>query len=178
MITPEFDSLKFLTNRILTLSKSIQSQSAASSAFRDRKKPNLYSRQTRLVNYSGERIYWRKSEFHASQMPPRMTSGWSTKLHAFNFEATRIPYAPQPVNLFLRTESGEISRVVLSAESWPAGFTSEPSGLTLNIGIAATKRNSCVILKRKGAGRDASMCGSTLQNSRPVRFMDAWDIRA
>jgi len=42
-------------------------------------------------------------------MPPRMTSGWSTKaLHAFNFEATRIPYASQPVNLFLRTESGEI----------------------------------------------------------------------
>lgn len=29
-------------------------------------------------------------------------------LHRFNFEATRIPYAPQPVNVFLRTDSGEI----------------------------------------------------------------------
>ena len=29
-------------------------------------------------------------------------------LDRFNFEATRIPYAPQPVNLFLRTEGGEL----------------------------------------------------------------------
>ena len=29
-------------------------------------------------------------------------------LHRFNFEVTRIPYAPQPVTLFLREESGEI----------------------------------------------------------------------
>jgi len=29
-------------------------------------------------------------------------------LHGFNFDATRIPYAPVPVNVFLRTDSGEI----------------------------------------------------------------------
>jgi ribosomal protein S18 acetylase RimI-like enzyme len=29
-------------------------------------------------------------------------------LHRFNFQATRVPYAPQPLNVFLRNREGEI----------------------------------------------------------------------
>lgn len=29
-------------------------------------------------------------------------------LHRFNFQATRVPYAPQPLNVFLRNRQGEI----------------------------------------------------------------------
>jgi hypothetical protein len=52
---------------------------------------------------------WRKSKFQTSPMPGRRTSSWWKKHSiASNFQATRVPYAPQPLNVSLGNREGNI----------------------------------------------------------------------